>query len=70
MLKGLVSVLGNMPNAVIYQSICLFALFGFFHLALLVPVATHAFDMTGYPLLQVTVFTSKGLQVIQKSAKI
>ena len=69
MLKGLMSVLGTMPSAVVYQSICLIAFFGFFRLASLVPVATHVFNKTRYPLVQDIIFTSKGLQIIQKCAK-
>ena len=53
MLKGL---LGTMPNAVVYQSTCLIAFFGFFRLASLVPIATHVFDKTRYPLVQDIIF--------------
>ena len=67
--KCLISVLSNMPDAVVYQSVCLFVFFGFFCLASLVPVATHALDKTRHPLVQDIVFTSRGLQVIQKCAK-
>ena len=58
-----------MPNAVVYQSIWLIAFFEFFRLASLVPIATHVFDKTRYPLVQDIIFTSKGLQFIQKCAK-
>ena len=69
MLKGLMSVFATMPNAIVYHSICLIAFFGFFLLASLVLIATHVFDKTRYPLVQDIIFTSKGLQIIQKCAK-
>ena len=69
MLKDLISMLGSMPNAVVYQSICLLAFFGFFRLASLVPVTSNMFDRTRHPVVQDVIFTSKGLQIIQKCAK-
>ena len=69
MLNGLISVLGSMPNAVVYQSVCLLAFFGFFRLASLVPVTSNVFDRTRHPLVQDVIFTSKGFQIIQKCAK-
>ena len=69
MLKGLISMLGSMPNAVVYQSVCLLAFFGFFRLASLVPVTSNVFDRTRHPLVQDVIFTSKGFQIIQKCAK-
>ena len=68
-LKSVLDTLDTVKNAVTVKCVILLGFFGFFRLASLVPPAVKNFDTTRYPMVEDTVWTKDGFQIVMKCAK-
>ena len=69
MIKTLMLKTRSISNAVTFRAIFLFAFYGFFRLASLVPSAVSKFDNLRFPIVQDVIWASPGIQFILKTAK-